>query len=555
MRKLIFFIFIFYFSQRLSSQNNYLYDLMKDRNEFYFSFEIPDKHSLSEISKIISIDKIERDRVTAYADYNQYLSFMDLGYESQLHLPPSMKIDCEMFDGKMRIGYEWNKYPTYETYEAMMYEFADNYPEKCSLIELCTLESGRKLLVIRINAGDVVAKPRILLTSTIHGDETVGFVMMLRLINEMLVNDSDSIVANIAENVDLFICPNANPDGTYHDGNHTVKGATRFNAFGVDMNRNYPDYIKGPHPDGKDYAVETECFMELAENYDFTMSAHFHGGAEVVNYPWDNTSSRHVDDEWWRMISRQYADLTHEINPNYMTDRDDGVTNGADWYVVYGGRQDYMNYYLKCREITIECSKVKCPQASDLPLYWEYNYNSIFSFMSQVLFGIHGVVLDAETNEPLEATIRILDHDMEYSLVKSRIDDGNFYRPIKSGTYVVEISCEGYKTEYREVAVADNEKKYLEIKLRKDKESYIDIYSENELIKIIHLDGNVISVKCECLLGNIEWSVMNLQSQTVKKSYEIQNNFNVNLSDLDTGIYLLKVSACDKQEIEKIVVR
>ncbi len=555
MRKLIFFIFLFLSSLRLLSQNDELYSLMKERNEFYFSFEVDDFANLNEISKIVSIDKINGNVITAYSDYNQYLGFVELGHEMKLQTPPSMKNDFEMFDGKTRAEYEWNEYPTYEAYVAMMQEFAEEYPDKCSLMELCVLESGRKILIIRLNNGGVICKPKVLLASTIHGDETIGYVMMLRLINEMLTNEINPAVNNIMQNVDLFICPNANPDGTYHDGNHTVKGATRSNAFGVDMNRNYPDSENGAHSDGKDYALETECFMQLAEDFDFTLAAHFHGGAEVVNYPWDNTYSRHVDDEWWKMISRQYVDMVHEMNPNYMIDRDNGITNGSDWYRIYGGRQDYMNYYHQCREVTIECSAVKCPPASELSSYWEYNYNSIFSFVNQVLFGIHGVVTDFETGLPLESTIRILNHDMDYSMVKSRLSDGSFYRPIKSGKYLVEILCDGYKAEYQEITIEDNEKKYLDIKLHKNNESCFDIDCENKLIEMVNITDDVITVKCEYFLGNIEWNLLNIQSQIVKKSYETLKEFNINVSDLDAGFYLLKVSSDGKQEVKKIVVR
>jgi hypothetical protein len=97
------------------------------------------------------------------------------------------------------------------------------------------------------------------------------------------------------------------------------------------------------------------------------MSAHYHGGAELMNYPWDNTYERHADDAWWQLVSREYADLAQDAaqstNPTYMNDEENGITNGADWYRIGGGRQDYMNYYQQCRELTVECSTTKCPPA------------------------------------------------------------------------------------------------------------------------------------------------------------------------------------------------
>ena len=51
---LTFFLSLFF---NLSSQDNDLYRMMKDRNEFYFSFYF-DLHGLDKISNLISIDKI-----------------------------------------------------------------------------------------------------------------------------------------------------------------------------------------------------------------------------------------------------------------------------------------------------------------------------------------------------------------------------------------------------------------------------------------------------------------------------------------------------------------
>ena len=547
---LTFFLSLFF---HLSSQDCDLYSLMRDRNEFYFEFKT-DLHKLTEISKIVSVDKVSEDNVVAYANNDEYEKFLTLGIPTTLLVPPSMSESHKMYDGKNRDEYEWNEYPTYEMYEAMMMEYAESYPGKCSLIELGTLESGRKLLIIRINNDVISAKPKVLLTSTIHGDETTGFVMMLRLIDELLTKEGLPEVDGIRNNIDLFICPNANPDGTYRNGNNTVTGATRANAFGIDMNRNYPDCIDGMHPDDKDYALETELFMRLSDEYQFTMSANYHGGAEVVNYPWDNNTTRHADELWWRTISRQYADLAHEKNPDYMTDRDNGVTNGADWYMINGSRQDYMNYYQQCREVTIECSSTKCPPASDLPLYWEYNRNSIYAFLNQVLFGIHGFVKDAETQEPLSATIRILNHDCAYSIVESQLPYGDFYRPINSGTYTVEISSEGYVSKQETVVVRDNEKLVIDISLDRLKSSLDN--RDSDVIEIVtNLSENVIFIKTNSPFRKIKWELINVHGQVVRKSVGIGECIDVKLNELDCGIYFLNVIIDDKQMGKKIVLR
>ena len=550
MRYLLILTFLFSFTQNLFSQENDLYSLMKERNEFYFSFKC-ESQRLVELADLVSVDKVDGEIVVAYANNEEYEKFLELGIETVLLTPPSMLEPHVMYDGKTRDEYKWDEYPTYEAYEAMMMNYAETYSDRCSLIELGTLESGRKLLLIRINDDETKAKPKVLLSSTIHGDETTGYILMLRLIDELLTNEGLPEVNNVRNNIDLFICPNANPDGTYFEGNHTVNGATRNNAFGVDMNRNYPDCVEGDHPDNKSYALETQLFMSLAEEYQFTMAANYHGGAEVINYPWDNRKTRHVDNEWWRMLSRQYADLAQEENPDYMTDRDNGITNGADWYKIYGSRQDYMNYYQQCRELTVECSTTKCPPASDLPMYWDYNRNSIYAFLNQVLFGIHGIVKDADTQEPLKASIKILNHDIEYSMVESQIPDGDFYRPIKAGAYTIEASAEGFIPKREDVVVTDNEKTIVEIHLEK----YDDALEEYDDVDFkIDASGETLYINNK-LLKTIRFELINIHGQIVKKDCFNEENMELKLSELNGGVYFLNIIIGDKQMVRKIVVR
>ena len=365
---------------------------------------------------------------------------------------------------------EWDFYPTYEAYLDLLNQFEQNYPDLCDVFSIGTTVQGRQLMVAKISANVNVQEnePRFLYTSSIHGDELTGYVLMLRLIDHLLNNyGSDDKITTLLENMEIWINPLANPDGTYAGGNESVCCATRYNANNVDLNRNYPDPQDGPHPDGNAWQKETLEFMELADSVQFVMAANFHGGAEVFNYPWDTWAQLHPDDDWWQLVGREWADTVHANAPSgYFTFMDNGVTNGYEWYEVDGGRQDYMNYYHHCREITLEISDIKLLPENLLPDYWEYNYRSFINYMAQGLYGISGTVTDSESGFPVKATITINDHDNNGSWVLSDSITGGYFRPVMQGTYSITYSAPKYASQtFEQVSAANYQKTIKDVEL------------------------------------------------------------------------------------------
>lgn len=444
--------------------------LMRERDEYYFTLNVQQASEIQTINSICSVDGTDGKNVVCYANQEQYDKLLKAGYKPTLQTPPSMREEAKMWNGN-RATYEWNSYLTYEQFESMMKGFPTEAVSgrTCTLLDLGTLSTTnhRRILGVRINNGQPDGKPKFLYTSTMHGDEVTGMILMLRLIDEFCTSN-DSRITNILNNVDLFIFPCTNPDGTYYGGNSTVTGARRYNGNSIDLNRHFPDFDDGAHPDGASYYQdEAQWMMDLAQEYLFTMGANYHGGAEVMNYPWDTYQPLHTDDAWWQYISLEYVSLARQVSSSYMTDTEsNGITNGYAWYTITGSRQDYMNYYGQCREITIECSTTKTPSASQLPNFWNYNHNSMLTLIEECLNGIHGVVKDANTNEPIVgATITVQNHDALGSSVTSHAA-GDFHRPIKGGTWTIEIAQTGYHTETVEVTVADGDREDLEVYLR-----------------------------------------------------------------------------------------
>ncbi len=420
-----------------------LYAGTGDVQEIYFSFEIIERSELEQLTRIVSIDNVDGNTVYAYGHPQDISELKSLGYEIT-ELPHPGKLIIPKMAPTLREVRDWDYYPTYDQYIAMMYQFAFDYPNLCRIVDIGSTVDGRQLLfaVISDNVGIEEDEPEFMYTATMHGDETTGYVLMLRLIDYLLSGYGfDPEVTEMVNEIEIWINPLANPDGTYYGGNNNIYGARRVNANSVDINRNFPDPEDGPHPDGHAWQPETIAMMDIAEANSFIHSANFHGGAEVVNYPWDTWAILHADNDWYYDISRAFADTVHLYSPaTYMNFMNNGITNGYEWYTISGGRQDYMNWFQACREVTIEISDTKLLPASQLDAHWTYLKRSFIKYIQNVYYGIRGIVTDSLGNS-LDAKITVVDHDFDHSEVYTDPDVGDYHRMLLPGVYDITVSA------------------------------------------------------------------------------------------------------------------
>jgi len=419
--------------------------LLKKYGEVYLVVPVRSASGLLRLSRLSSVDAVYNDSARICLNKQQYTRFISSGIPFSVYeivRPAGRKNAALIWQG-------WNTYPTYGQYDSVMLAFAGNYPAICRLDTLGYSVNGRKLLAVKISdhVDQDEPEPEFMYSSTMHGDETGGYILMLRLINHLLSNyGTDSLATALVDSLEIWICPLANPDGTYMGGDQSVNGAVRYNANGVDLNRNFPDPQDGDHPDGNEYQPETMAMIGFHESRHIGISVNFHSGDEVVNYPWDTWPQRHADDNWFQLISRIYADTVHRYSSGYMTGFDNGITNGYDWYSISGGRQDYVTYFREGRESTIELDYTKITPEAYLDTLWKYNYRSLLYYAREAMFGIDGFVTDSVTGLPVKSVITIPGHDTDSSEVSSDSLNGYFHRYLAAGIYNLSVSATGYIT-------------------------------------------------------------------------------------------------------------
>lgn len=502
-----------------------------------------------------SIDKVTNDRAVVYLNQEYYKKLIELNIPFVQEQIPSQKRYLKMAHSLNEMS-NWDAYPDYDTYIAMMNQFAIDYPDLCSLDTIGYSEEGRLLLSVKIsdNVSEDESEPELFYTSSMHGDELTGYVLMLRLIDYLLVNYNSSEIKMLVDGVEIFINPLANPDGTFAGGNSMVYDATRGNAKGVDLNRNFPDRIKGDNPNGA-WQKETIAMMEYMDRRNFSLSMNFHGGAEVLNYPYDDTVYRgelHPDNDWFNTVCVNYVTEARKVDEFYMRDiESSGVTIGWSWYAVSGGRQDYVTHFLNGREITVELSE-KLPDASKLPSFWDKNYVSLLAYAQEALYGLQGAVTNMN-GLPVHAKIQVLNHDVDSSHVWTQ-KDGVYYRYLSSGTYSIKVSASGYKSQtYNNITIVDGETTVLDVQL----EEGVGVNETERLTAKVYpnpsngnftveLPDNTISeLKIYTLDGRHVWSSLG----------KLKGSASVHLPDLKKGVYVLTTKMGSEIAVQKLIIK
>ncbi|KAJ6735992.1 PROTEASE M14 CARBOXYPEPTIDASE [Salix viminalis] len=266
---------------------------------------------------------------------------------------------------------------------------------------------GVPLWVIEISdmPGEEEPEPAFKFVGNVHGDEPVGRELLLHLANWICDNYmKDSLARLIVENIHLHILPSMNPDGYFL--------RRRGNANNIDLNRDFPDQFFPVNNDINARQPETRAVMNWLREMQFAASASLHGGALVANYPWDGTEDKRrnyyacPDDDTFRFMASIYSHSHH--NMSLSKEFPGGITNGAFWYPIYGGMQDWNYIHAGCFELTLEISDNKWPNANELPTLWEYNKMSLLNLAaSLVKTGIHGRIFSSDSGMPLPGSVTI----------------------------------------------------------------------------------------------------------------------------------------------------
>ncbi|XP_059279960.1 carboxypeptidase SOL1 isoform X2 [Lycium ferocissimum] len=291
---------------------------------------------------------------------------------------------------------------------------------------------GVPLWVMEISdkPGKEEAEPSFKYIGNVHGDEPVGRELLILLANWLCDNYmKDPLATLIVDNVHLHILPSMNPDG--------FSLRRRGNANNVDLNRDFPDQFFPMNDDPGAHQPETKAIMRWLEEMQFTASASLHGGALVANYPWDGTENKKKyyygcpDDETFRHMASIYSHSHH--NMSLSEEFPGGITNGAYWYPIYGGMQDWNYLHASCFELTLEISDDKWPNASET--------------------GIHGRIFSSDEGRPLPASIAIKGIN---STIHARETLADYHRLlVPGGKYEVVATMPGYKSRSTKIMLGE----------------------------------------------------------------------------------------------------
>lgn len=363
------------------------------------------------------------------------------------------------------------KHHDYVAMERFLKELNANYPNITRLYSIGSSVQGRELYVMEVTKDPgkhSPEKPEVKYVGNMHGNEVVGREMLLLLLKYLCENyGTDERVTRLVEAVRLHVLPSMNPDGYEISKEGDVDGIKgRANAKNVDLNRNFPDRYE-VNDLNQHQEPETKAVMHWIARIPFVLSANLHGGALVANYPYDNGPQEFVanpspDNDVFKMLALTYSNAHPRMHlgqpcpplvkgsKTLLDERfPDGITNGAAWYPVPGGMQDYN--YLKSNdfELTLEIGCTKYPNASDLPNYWLENREPLLRFIEMSRKGVHGMV-SSSIGTPIPHA-RISVEGIKHNIYTT--EGGDYWRLLVPGRYNVTVSAIGYESLTQDVNV------------------------------------------------------------------------------------------------------
>ncbi|MCP4912076.1 MAG: hypothetical protein GY909_03065 [Oligoflexia bacterium] len=331
-------------------------------------------------------------------------------------------------------------YPTPSEVYKRVQKLVDENPDILKSFSIGKSHNDVDILTVKLsdNVEKDEVEPEFKYIANMHGNEIVGRELMVLFLEDIVqrYRDQDAEAVSLINNTEIYIIPTMNPDGSAKK--------RRGNGRWIDLNRDFPDFTTQDNdntPEGRQ--PETQAVMIFQAQRNFALSANFHGGTKVVNYPWDTSEEVAPLNPLIIALSKEYASKVDGMYNS--TEFQHGIVNGYRWYEVNGGMQDWSYNWHGDLQVTIELSHQKWPDYSGIPQFYEDNAWSLTRFASRIHQGLGFKFDDKKTKG--KVTISTLGSAGKEKIGEYRFAGGEYYKVLPIGFYQVEIKLED-GTEY-----------------------------------------------------------------------------------------------------------
>ncbi len=305
---------------------------------------------------------------------------------------------------------------------------ATAHPAIARRFTLGTSVQGRSIhgLVMSDNVNSNENEPEVRIAGCHHGNEYMSVEIPLLFAQYLADNyGTNSTVTDLVNGLEITFIPLVNPDGRAY--------GQRENANDIDLNRNYGYQYRGGDWSG-DYdnsgafsQPEVRAFADHHLERNFVLSLSFHTTADYVNYLWNYTYRASPDEAYLITLSDLFAAPT-----GYTT------INGYDWYQTYGDTNDFSYGSRGDLDWTIETENINISGT------YAKNQAAILALLARARDGVHGVVTDADTGDPLHAMILA---DSPHWPVYTDPIAGDYHRLLPTGSYDFTVWSPGYEAQ------------------------------------------------------------------------------------------------------------
>ena len=173
---------IVFFSETLSgqktSQGEDILDAVQKYGQAEVSIAYPGFEALSRLGRDFSISSCDGKKAVLWLSPLTDSLFISYNIPYSLLARDDSKIVYTA--SSVAEAMQWNSYPTYKQYDSIMHILAKTYPDMCILDTIGLSINGKVIYALKISDNPLVEEdePKVLMSSTMHGDELGGLLMM-----------------------------------------------------------------------------------------------------------------------------------------------------------------------------------------------------------------------------------------------------------------------------------------------------------------------------------------------------------------------------------------